>query len=195
MTLLADIRVLTNTTTSDVSDAYVQMALDNNRIFYDAQPVAFHPYTNTSGSVVYKRGRIGGWGWFDISTGTAGYNTGGTIANSTGGTSIGSWNLAEDGWIDFQTDQKGTALFFSGYAYDRYAAAVEVLEAHAANKQLEYRFSTDGQSFDTQQQLDMIHKTADRYRQKMLARSGVLVRVDEARGVPATRAVRVRDSY
>lgn len=194
MSLLADIRTLTATTSTDVPDAYVQIALDNHRVRYDRELVEMHADIATSGSIVYKRGKVGCWGWFDTTAGTAGANTGGTIANGTGGTSIGAWNLSEDGWIDFGTDQMGTILYFSGYAYDRYAAAVEVLEAHAANKQLEFQFETDGQKFNGQQQLALIHKTADRYRAKMLSTSGRLVRDDEV--TPGrVRAKRIRSSY
>jgi hypothetical protein len=194
--LLADIRLMTNAGTADVSDAEVNQALANNRIFHDQVRVEFRPYTNTGGTTTYVRGYVKPWGLFDptITAGSTTALTGGTVANGTGGTNTGNWTLAQDGHIDFSTNQQGTVLYFSGYSYDKYAAAAQVLDDFAANKALHYSFKADDQSFNTNEQIKNLRELADHYRSRALPKAAKIHRVDQHGGV-RRRPNRIRSSY
>jgi hypothetical protein len=86
---------------------------------------------------------------------------------SSVGVAEGTANYTADyvqGRVTWSTDQGGTAYMLTGYSYDLYAAAVDVLEQTLAYSHLWYDFSADNQSFDRSQIKDNINDLIARYR-------------------------------
>ncbi len=192
MGLLADVRLLTNAATGDVSDSAINQALANNRAFFDHIAVEYMPALSTGGTLEWKKARIKPWGLLDptISNGTTTVVTGGTISNGTGGTNTGNWTLSQDGIIDFATDQRGTVLYFTGYSYDKYAAAVEALEMFAANHAGEFDFKTDGQEFTASQFYDRLERVSELYRKKVQGLTDKAMRAQLATSLPDSCVVK-----
>ncbi len=69
-------------------------------------------------------------------------------------------------------------VFVSGQTYDLYAAAADVLEGWAAQVKLAYGFTSAGQTFNRQQQHQMLLALAEKYRQRARPISASLVRND-----------------
>ena len=77
----------------------------------------------------------------------------------------------------FTTNQQPPVLIVGNY-YDVYGAAADLLEAWAAQLKLAYAFTTDGQTFNRQQQLSMLLEMARGYRRQQRPMSVGMVRSD-----------------
>ena len=87
------------------------------------------------------------------------------------GTAEGTANYTADyvqGRITWSTDQGGTTyMVATGYSYDLYAAAVDVLEHKLAYIDLWYDFSADNQEFNRSQVKDNLTDLIATYRKRM----------------------------
>jgi hypothetical protein len=89
---------------------------------------------------------------------------------SSVGVAEGTANYTADyvqGRVTWSTDQGGTAYMLTGYSYDLYGAAVDVLEHQLANFNLWYDFSADNQEFDRSQVKDNISDLIAKYKPKI----------------------------
>lgn len=88
----------------------------------------------------------------------------------TDGTSEGTANYTADyvnGRITWSADQGGTTyMIATGYSYDLYASAVDVLEQKLAYIDLWYDFSADNQSFSRSQVADNLKDLIATYKRK-----------------------------
>lgn len=96
-------------------------------------------------------------------------NTSGTsrfaIRNSLG-TLEGTANYTPDydnGRITWSTNTGGTSLYLTGYSYDVYGAAIELLEDKMAYVDLWYDFRADNQAFSRSQVVKSIESLIKRY--------------------------------
>jgi len=164
MALVDDLRRLASVGTADYSldgtnywtDAQLQERLDERRALTVEQDLLWIQQTG-AGTAYYQMASVSTPG--DIEAGTAG----GTIIDSEGGTITG-WTADRDGLISFAADTGGSAYSFTGYSYDLYAAAADVLENYAAAVADQFNFSTDDQSFDRSQKHEQLLRSAERYR-------------------------------
>ena len=126
-------------------DDEVQRVLDRNRFYADREPLeAIRSYSG--GTVVYTeyRAKVS-----DIESGTAVFK----IENSAGSA------LAPDdytfdyagGVATFDTNQAGTAYYWTGRHYDINAAAADIWRFKAANVAKLFNFSTDGHKIERAQ--------------------------------------------
>lgn len=76
----------------------------------------------------------------------------------------------------FATSQTGVLL--TGWSYDLYAAAVDLLEAWAAKAASEYDFSVDGASYHRSQKAVGLRALASEYRKKIQVKTICQVRED-----------------
>jgi hypothetical protein len=72
-----------------------------------------------------------------------------------------------NGRITWSSDQGGTAYMLTGYSFDVYAAAVEVLRHKLAYIDLWYNFSDNNQSFSRSQAKDNIQALINEYQPKI----------------------------
>lgn len=69
-------------------------------------------------------------------------------------------------------------VMITGWYYDLYGAAVEVLEQWAAQMKLSFDVSADQQSFKRSQKFAIVQELADKYRQQMWVGSAPICQVD-----------------
>lgn len=69
-------------------------------------------------------------------------------------------------------------LTITGWTYDLYGTAVEILEQWIAELKLEFNFQTEKNRFDRSQKIEHLTALADRYRGKMRPSMAVVVRSD-----------------
>lgn len=79
-----------------------------------------------------------------------------TLTPSTADYTTGRWT--------FNDSQMG--VYLTGWAYDLYAAAVDLLEAWAAKVSVEFDFTADGSSFHRSQKGEALRKLAAEYRRR-----------------------------
>ena len=125
------------------SDDEIQRVLDRHKQEYihelmDAQP------TYESGSSVYKRYLLG---VANVESGTAVFKV-----EDVSGTVSGYTADYTRGIVTFSTDQSGKSFYWSGFAYDLYAAAADIWRMKASHVAGLVDFSTDGHSIKRSQQ-------------------------------------------
>jgi len=125
------------------SDDEIQRVLDRHKQEYihelmDAQP------TYESGSSVYKRYLLG---VANVESGTAVFKV-----EDVAGTVSGYTADYTRGIVTFSTDQSGKSFYWSGFAYDLYAAAADIWRMKASHVAGLVDFSTDGHSIKRSQQ-------------------------------------------
>lgn len=76
----------------------------------------------------------------------------------------------------FATSQTG--VYLTGWTYDLYAAAADLLEAWAARAAAEYDFTADGASFHRSQKGQALRTLAGEYRKKQQVKVGLQIRED-----------------
>jgi hypothetical protein len=73
---------------------------------------------------------------------------------------VGKWSFSA---------HQNPPVYLVGKAYDLYAAAANVLEAHAAKLKLKYDFASNGQQFQRSQQVSHLLSLAAQYRRRARA--------------------------
>jgi len=89
---------------------------------------------------------------------------------SSVGVAEGTANYTADyvtGRVTWASDQGGTAYMLTGYSYDLYGAAVDVLEHQLANIEFWYDFEADNQTFNRSQIKDNINDLIATYRRRV----------------------------
>lgn len=74
--------------------------------------------------------------------------------------------------------QPSWPIRITGWCYDLYGAAVDALEAWAAQVKLSFDVSADQQSFKRSQKFDMLQQMADKYRKRMWVGSAPIRQTD-----------------
>lgn len=178
---LQDVRHLVGAGTAEYShgdstywtDAQLQAILDKHRTFYDFETFQWFPLQVAAGSVVYKRAQLQPHGQFEPGTAAA---SSGTVTDGNGSALTG-WTLERDGWITWGSDLEGTVTRFTGYSYDIFGAAAEVLETWASHEKLSYDVSLDaGQRYARSQKIAMLEEAAAKYRRRAVPRVLILDR-------------------
>ncbi len=145
------------------SDDEIQRVLDRHKQEYihelmDAQP------TYESGSSVYKRYLLG---VANVESGTAVFKV-----EDVSGTVSGYTADYTRGIVTFSTDQSGKSFYWSGFAYDLYAAAADIWRMKASHVAGLVDFSTDGHSIKRSQQAQQ-YLNMSQYFQSRSASEGV----------------------
>jgi hypothetical protein len=145
------------------SDDEIQRVLDRHKQEYihelmDAQP------TYESGSSVYKRYLLG---VANVESGTAVFKV-----EDVSGTVSGYTADYTRGIVTFSTDQSGKSFYWSGFAYDLYAAAADIWRMKASHVAGLVDFSTDGHSIKRSQQVQQ-YLNMSQYFQSRSASEGV----------------------
>ena len=145
------------------SDDEIQRVLDRHKQEYihelmDAQP------TYESGSSVYKRYLLG---VANVESGTAVFKV-----EDVSGTVSGYTADYTRGIVTFSTDQSGKSFYWSGFAYDLYAAAADIWRMKASHVAGLVDFSTDGHSVKRSQQAQQ-YLNMSQYYQSRSASEGV----------------------
>ena len=145
------------------SDDEIQRVLDRHKQEYihelmDAQP------TYESGSSVYKRYLLG---VANVESGTAVFKV-----EDVSGTVSGYTADYTRGIVTFSTDQSGKSFYWSGFAYDLYAAAADIWRMKASHVAGLVDFSTDGHSIKRSQQAQQ-YLNMSQYYQSRSASEGV----------------------
>jgi len=78
----------------------------------------------------------------------------------------------QTGVITFTADQKGSARYLDGYAYDLFGAAAHGWREMAGSKASLYKFSADGASYDRQQWFDHCQAMAAHYQSLATSEAG-----------------------
>ena len=145
------------------SDDEIQRVLDRHKVEYihelmDAQP------TYESGTTIYKRYLLG---VANVESGTAVFkveDVAGTVSDYTA-----DYTRAI---VTFATDQSGKTFYWSGFAYDLYAAAADIWRMKASHVAGLVDFSTDGHSVKRSQQAQQ-YLNMSQYYQSRSASEGV----------------------
>lgn len=125
------------------SDEEIERVLDRHKVEYIHAPMeAVQSYA--SGAIVYLQFRAG---VPDIESGTAVFKI-----EDTSGTVSGYTADYARGIVTFSTDQSGKSFYWSGFAYDLYAAAADIWRMKASHVAGLVDFSTDGHSVKRSQQ-------------------------------------------
>lgn len=74
--------------------------------------------------------------------------------------------------------QSQTVVYLTGWTYDLYAAAADLLEAWAGKVSTEFDFTADGASFHRSQKAEALRTLAEKYRRKQQIRVVAQVRGD-----------------
>ena len=192
-TLVDRLRVLTNAGTAQYTagtatywtDTHLQDVLDGHNAWLVDHPLIWRPQTIATSDVEYLTAVVGYRNWEEAESGTARW-----VVRDAVGTVIGTATYSTDyrnGRITFTSDQGGTAYYLTGYSYNVYAAAVEVLEHKLAYVDLWYDVSTNHQGFNRSQVMKNLQDLIDKYQEKSGenepgasgdVRSSMFVRVD-----------------
>lgn len=158
-----DIDQYTVATLSYWNDQQLQDTLDGHTEFLVDHPLTWRPQ-NISSTTTYLIAEAAYRNWEKATSGTTRW----IVRNSTG-TEVGTANYSVDyrvGRLTFAADQGGTAYYLTGYSYDVYGAAVEILEHKLAYVDLWYDFSADNQSFSRSQVIKNLEAQIQRYETK-----------------------------
>jgi len=144
------------------SDDEIQRVLDRHKVEHIHAPL--EPVTSYSGgSAVVLQYRTG-----------IGNIEGGTLfsVEDTSGTVSGYTADYARGIVTFSTDQSGKSFYWSGFAYDLYAAAADIWRMKASHVAGLVDFSTDGHSVKRSQQAQA-YLNMSQYFQSRSASEGV----------------------
>lgn len=155
--LIAEVRRLTGAGTSEYTivnqaaatvtyftDEQIQRVLDSRRVRLARLPINYEEEYSTSGSTVIFQHASVGYKWLEDTTG-GGSNTNCNLTDSQGSI-IGTANYtltAEDGFVSFTADQKGSVRFFTGWMHNPYKAAMDILVSWSTELARQPDFQTD----------------------------------------------------
>lgn len=159
--LIHRLRALTNAGTADYSlagvtywsDGHLQDTLDRHSTWLTDYRLAWIE-ENISGTTNYLTAAIGYKNLENAESGSTRWQV-----RQTNGTAEGTANYSADyvnGRITWSSDQGGTAYMLTGYSYDVYGAAVDILQERLASVDLWYDFRADNQQFSRSQVRDGI---------------------------------------
>lgn len=191
-TLIATVRRMTGAVIGDVPDADVTAALAAHRVREVELPVEWERVV-VSDALVYKRGRVIGWGDFEPTTHSTASTNLVTICQSDGTAVSGNWTLDQDGTLVFASDQVLTSeQLVSAYSYDVNAACADVVDQLVGLCAGDYTVKLGDQTFNRGEGADRLRAIASGFRRKQLfARASMqFVRTDE---VASPRRVRRRE--
>lgn len=127
------------------SDNEIQRILDSRRGRLSREEMVFEPELDYSGtgSAIYTRARVG-YGWLeDVSSGgSADY----FVITDSQGSVIGTSNYTlypEDGYIVFNSNQRGSSRYVSGWSHNPYVAALDVLTSWQTQLSMQPDWETD----------------------------------------------------
>lgn len=143
------------------TDAPIQDALNATRVYIDREPLQWYQRQISDSDVEYKRSRIPVAGLYEPGTTSAS----GTIQYSNGTAVTSGWTLDAEGWVTWGTDQEGTAYYYTGWAYNVYEAAADLLEERITALYDAVDFSTDNTRVSLSQQVKHLQDQVRRYRQ------------------------------
>lgn len=110
------------------TDEQIEQILDSRRIRLSRHQMVYEPELSAGGGTsVYKHAKIG-YAWVEDET--AGGTTADMMITDSQGSIIGTANYtfsAEDGFVSFTADQRGSARFITGWVHNPYKASVDVL--------------------------------------------------------------------
>jgi hypothetical protein len=148
------------------TDDHLQATLDRHQTWVVEEQLTWIPQTLAGGTVNYLTAVQAYKDLEEAESGTARWQV-----RTTTGTAEGTANYTADyeqGRITWSSDQGGTAyMLATGYSYDLYAAAVDVLEHKLAYIDLWYDFEADNQTFDRSQIKDNIEGLITRYKSQI----------------------------
>ena len=146
--IIAEVRRLTGAgsaeytvdSTSYFTDDQIERVLDSRRIRLVRQPLAYEYEINTSGTVVYKRARVG-YGWLEDVSSENNFQ----ITDSLGAvTGTADYTFSpEDGYVVFDNDQAGSTRYATGWIHNTYRAAVDLLTSWNSELARQPDFATD----------------------------------------------------
>jgi len=144
-----------------VTDHAILDALSATRVYVDREALQWYERQISASDVEYKRSRIPVAGMYEPGTTSAS----GTIQYSNGTAVTSGWTIDADGWVTWSTDQEGTAYFYTGWAYNVYEAAADLLEERITALYDAVDFSTDNTRVSLSQQVKHLQDQVRRYRQ------------------------------
>lgn len=158
------------------ADTDLQDYLDRHRCRHDFMPLLPIEKYSAGGSI--------SWYEYQACEGMLEKTDGGTalfvVQDSTGAV-IGTADYSVDyqvGLVTFTANQGGSARYLTARSYDVPGACADVLDAWATNLSLQFGFSSDGQTFQRQQQADMLRRAAQDFRRRARPTVGRLERTD-----------------
>lgn len=153
--------------TAWLDDATVLSALTDNRTLVDREQLVWYERQIAADDVEYKRSRIPVAGLYEPGTTSAS----GTIQLSNGTAVTTGWTLDAEGWVNWTADQEGTAYYYTGWAYNVYDAAADLLEQRITALYDAVDFGTDNTRFSLSQQVTHLRDQVTEYR-KLAGRQG-----------------------
>lgn len=169
-TLSQLVRRKTGADDSDVSSLEIADSLARCS-HYESELVIEWMRVVESGVMVYKRGRVQGWGWWEPTTQATATANGITVVQSSGSAVTGNWTLSSDGTIVFATNQTSAAssITVSGLTYDVNAVCVEVVEQLLALTVRDYDVKLGDQTFNRSQATPRLEALLARFKREQLA--------------------------
>jgi hypothetical protein len=147
------------------SDTHLQDVLDRHQTWVVEEPLTWQPELQADGVVDYLTAIVPYRNWEEATSGAAYWQVRQTTG-STIGTADYSANYAS-GRITFAADQGGTAYMLTGFSYDIYGAAIEIIRHKLAYVDLWYDFSDNNQSFSRSQVADNLKALIAEYEPKI----------------------------
>lgn len=184
--LIGAVRALVDDPSGDsavFTDDAVQDALDHTRQDMNYLELAGKQTINPGGRTVWldyyaMTGSVGLGDWEDDVI-LQGYPSFAVLSPITADTLVGHWTF------DTSTDANGQRppVYLIGKNYDRYAAAVTILQKWAVRMSRNYDFSSDSQRFMLSQQRTGLLALAAEYKQQARPRMAQMVRNDVPTGL------------
>lgn len=146
------------------TDDHLEDVLDRHQTWVVEHPLTWVPEVQNDGATDYLTAVAQYRNWEEVASGATRWQV-----RQTTGSTVGTANYSADytnGRITFTSDQAGTAYMLTGYSYDVYGAAVEVLRHKLAYIDLWYDFSDNNQSFSRSQAADNIKGLIAEYQPK-----------------------------
>lgn len=149
-------------------DDQIEQVLDRHRQDLVRHRLESEATYTGGGSVVYTRFRSN---YGDLEEGDA------FLIQDSVGDARGTADFTADyrlGIVDFDDDQRGTALYLTARSYDVYGAAGEILEQWASHEARSFDFTTDGQTFTRSQKAQGLRDQARIMRKRARVQRRVL---------------------
>lgn len=142
------------------SDDHIQEVLDTYRTDYQFEQLSAVPET-IAGAYIYKNYYLPDHNLEEANSGSVYWLVTDALGNDRG-TANYTANYTR-GLIRFAANQAGSAIYFTGMAYNLNAVAADIWRQKGANAALYFNFKSDNQSFDRGQFFDHCMSMAQHY--------------------------------
>lgn len=168
-----ELRLMTNAGTADITAGTLTYFSDNQLdTIFDRHSVNFIHSEIEAEYPQFLSGNVLSWTQYPIGYDHVEQSTGGTaifiVQNNSGGT-VSASDYSVDytrGIVTFNADTKGLEYYVTGFAYDIYAAAAEIMQMKANAVSNQFDFSTDNHSVKKSQVYTNHIKQMDYFRSK-----------------------------